>query len=344
MNLTILGAGSFGTAMANHAAKLGHDVRLWCRNASQAETINTTHYNPRYLKGHKLHEEVRASADLRRAVEFSDKMILAVPTQSLRVLLGQLAELNKESPSFNTNNKKNGAKKLLSLAKGIEIATGQLPHQVAEEVLPQYSYSVLSGPSHAEEVVLSLPTAVVVASKASVDAQGWQTDLNSPRFRIYTSEDLKGVELGGAVKNIIAIAVGIAQSLNFGDNAMAALTTRGLAEIMRLGSVLGAAPLTLAGLAGVGDLMVTCYSHHSRNLRFGLAIGRGLSMEEAASEIGQVVEGAHTVKALVAYARKSGIELPVAEGVYSVLYEGASVAQALEKLLFRDPKPELQKH
>lgn len=347
MNLTILGAGSFGTAMANHAAKLGHDVRLWCRNASQAETINTTHYNPRYLKGHKLHEEVRASADLRRAVEFSDKMILAVPTQSLRVLLEQLAELNKESPSFNTsntNNTKNGAKKLLSLAKGIEIATGQLPHQVAEEVLPQYSYSVLSGPSHAEEVVLSLPTAVVVASKASVDAQGWQTDLNSPRFRIYTSEDLKGVELGGAVKNIIAIAVGIAQSLNFGDNAMAALTTRGLAEIMRLGSVLGAAPLTLAGLAGVGDLMVTCYSHHSRNLRFGLAIGRGLSMEEAASEIGQVVEGAHTVKALVGYARKSGIELPVAEGVYSVLYEGASVAQALEKLLFRDPKPELQKH
>jgi glycerol-3-phosphate dehydrogenase (NAD(P)+) len=149
-----------------------------------------------------------------------------------------------------------------------------------------------------------------------------------------------GIELGGAVKNVIAIAVGISQAMNFGDNAKAALATRGLAEMARLGAALGVAPLTLTGLAGTGDLMVTCYSHHSRNLRFGLAIGRGLNMEEAASEIGQVVEGAHTVKALVAFARKANIELPIAEGVHAVLFEGASIDQALQKLLFREPKPE----
>jgi glycerol-3-phosphate dehydrogenase (NAD(P)+) len=332
MNLAILGAGSFGTAMSNHAARLGYEVRLWCRSAPQAESINSTRLNPRYLKGCKLHDEVRADANLERVAAFAEKFILAVPTQSLRNVLQRLEPLELRGREF------------LSLAKGMEISSGKLPHQLAEELLPGVSYSALSGPSHAEEVVRDLPTAVVIASKSHETAQEWQRTLNSPHFRIYTGDDVMGVELGGAVKNIIAIAVGISQSMNFGDNAKAALATRGLAEMARLGAALGIAPLTLTGLAGTGDLMVTCYSHHSRNLRFGLAIGRGLSVEEATSEIGQVVEGAHTVKALVAYARKTHIELPIAEGVHAVLYEGASIDQALQKLLFREPKPEQYPH
>jgi glycerol-3-phosphate dehydrogenase (NAD(P)+) len=333
MNLTILGAGSFGTAMAAHGARLGYDIRLWCRSPALAETINKTRANPRCHRGHTLGEEVRADPDLGKCAAFADAVVLAVPTQSLRDVLGRLASAGLKNKS------------LLSLAKGMEISSGKLPHQIAREVLapdscPSVVYSALSGPSHAEELIRSLPAAVVVASESREAAREWQRVLNSPRFRVYTSEDLLGVELGGAVKNVIAIAVGIAESLNFGDNAKAALATRGMAEIIRLGASLGASPLTHAGLAGTGDLMVTCYSHHSRNLRFGLAIGRGLSAEEAASEIGQVVEGAHTVKALVACARKAGIELPVAEGVHAVVHEGAPIEQAIEKLLFRDPKPE----
>jgi glycerol-3-phosphate dehydrogenase (NAD(P)+) len=328
MNVAILGAGSFGTAMSNHAARLGYGVRLWCRGPEQAESINSKRMNPRYLKGCKLHEEVRADASLERVVAFGEKIILAVPTQSLRDVLQRLRPLKLDDKGF------------LSLAKGMEITSGKLPHQIAEELLPGVSYSALSGPSHAEEVIRDLPTAVVVASRSHQTAREWQKTLNSPHFRIYTGDDVMGIELGGAVKNIIAIAVGISQSMNFGDNAKAALATRGLAEMARLGAILGIKPLTLTGLAGTGDLMVTCYSHHSRNLRFGLAIGRGLSVEEAASEVGQVVEGAYTVKALVAYARKTHIELPIAEGVHAVLYEGASIDQALKKLLFREPKPE----
>jgi glycerol-3-phosphate dehydrogenase (NAD(P)+) len=318
--------------MASHGARLGYDVRLWCRTSAQAEAINKTRVNPRYQKGHKLGEEIRADSDFKKCAAFADNIVLAVPAQSLRDVLARLV----------SDGVKN--KNLLSLAKGMEISSGKLPHQLAKEFLPpqpSLTYSALSGPSHAEEVIRDLPTAVVIASESQETAREWQRILNSPRFRVYTSGDLLGVELGGAVKNVIAIAVGISESLNFGDNAKAALATRGMAEIIRLGTALGAAPMTLAGLAGVGDLTVTCYSHHSRNLRFGLAIGRGLSPEEAASEIGQVIEGAHTVKALVAYARKAGIELPIAEGVHAVVHEGASVDQAIEKLLFRDPKPEL---
>jgi glycerol-3-phosphate dehydrogenase (NAD(P)+) len=319
--------------MAAHGARLGYNVRLWCRSPAQAEAINRTRANPRYHKGYKLSEEVRADPDFGKCAAFSDAVVLAVPTQSLRDVLGRLASAGVKNKS------------LLSLAKGIEISSGKLPHQIAEEVLSHHRhasvvYSALSGPSHAEEVIRGAPTAVVVASGSREAALEWQKILNSPNFRVYTSEDLLGVELGGAVKNVIAVAIGVLESLNFGDNAKAALATRGMAEIIRLGAALGASPLTLTGLAGAGDLMVTCYSRHSRNLRFGLAIGRGRSAEEAASEIGQVIEGAHTVKALVAYARKAGIELPIAEGVHAVVHEGASVGQVLEKLLFREPKPE----
>ena len=185
-----------------------------------------------------------------------------------------------------------------------------------------------------------LPTAVIAASEDLEVAMDWQARMNSPHFRVYTSGDVLGVEMGAAVKNVIAIAVGVACALELGDNARAALATRGLAEIMRLGVAMGANPLTLAGLAGVGDLMATCYSAHSRNFRFGLAVGRGKTPALAAEEVGEVVEGAHTVRALTAYARRAGIELPIAEGVFAFLYEGASLHEVIEGLLFREPKPE----
>ncbi len=328
MSLAVLGAGSFGTAVANHAARKGHEVVLWCRTDDQARYINEHRRNPRYLEDCPLVESLRATSDLGEALGSADRAVLALPTQSLRGFLERLAPLSTEGHSF------------LSLAKGIEIATGLMPRAIFEEVLPGRPYSALSGPSHAEEVVRELPTAVIVASADPSEALGWQTELNSPRFRVYTSGDVTGAELGGAVKNIIAIAVGIAHSLSAGDNAKAALATRGLAEIMRLGTAMGASPLTLAGLAGVGDLMATCYSQHSRNFRFGAAIGRGASPEAAAAEIGQVVEGAHTTRALVAYARRAGIELPISEGVHAILYEGAALQDVIDGLLFRDPKPE----
>lgn len=327
MPVTVLGAGSFGTAIAHSLALRGQKVTLWCRNPEQARAINEGHKNPKHLKDCELSPSLTAVSDLDLALS-ADHIILAVPTQSLRSLLERVKNFPLEGKRF------------LCLSKGMEISTGLMPDRIFQEMLPGMSFSVLSGPSHAEEVVRNLPTAVIVASHAPAAALDWQALLNSPHFRVYTSGDVLGVELGAAVKNVIAIAVGAAYALKLGDNARAALATRGLAEIMRLGLAMGAELSTLAGLAGVGDLMVTCYSMHSRNFRFGMAIGRGAGADEAAAEIGEVVEGAHTVKALVAVARSKGVELPISEGVHSLLYEGAALQEVIGRLLFREPKPE----
>lgn len=330
MRFSVLGAGSFGTAVANNLARRGKDVSLWCRSAEQARAINETHRNPKRLKDNDLDPSLTAINDLEDAVKSADRIIVAVPTQNLRDVLENIALLDLPLRD----------KHFLSLSKGIEISTGLMPHQIFEEIMPGCSFTALCGPSHAEEVVRDLPTAVIAASDDFNAALSWQNELNSPHFRVYTSSDVIGVEMGAAVKNVIAIAVGVSHSMKFGDNAKAALTTRGLAEIMRLGIVMGADPLTFAGLAGVGDLMATCYSVHSRNFRFGMAIGQGLSPEQAFAEIGEVVEGAHTVRALAAYAEKAGIELPISGGVNAILYEGASLKDVIGKLLFREPKPE----
>lgn len=327
MPVTVLGAGSFGTAIANSLTRRGQEVVLWCRNPEQACAINSEHKNPKHLKDCELSPSLRSTSDLEAALE-ADNLILAVPTQSLRSLLECIKTFPLEGKRF------------LCLSKGMEISTELMPDQIFGELLPEASFSVLSGPSHAEEVVHDLPTAVIVASHDPAAALAWQALLNSPHFRVYTSRDVLGVELGAAVKNVIAIAVGAAYTLKLGDNARAALATRGLAEIMRLGLAMGAELSTLAGLAGVGDLMVTCYSLHSRNFRFGMAIGRGARADEAAAEIGEVVEGAHTVKALVSVARNKGVELPISEGVHALLYEGAALQAVIERLLFREPKPE----
>ena len=325
MQLSVLGAGSFGTAMANHAAELGHQVMIWCRRKEQADAIREQHHNPDYFKDYSLSPNVTATANIAECADFSQRILLAVPSQSLRCALEIIPRGNYQ---------------FLNLAKGIEITSGQFLHQMMMEIQPQSGYSALSGPSHAEEVIQGKPTAVVVASQVQEEAVHWQELLNAPCFRVYTEEDVIGVEIGGAVKNVIAIAVGIARGMSLGDNALAALATRGLAELMRLGIALKADPMTLMGLAGVGDLMATCYSPHSRNVRFGLAIGQGKSADEAMAEVKQVVEGAHTTRALITHAEAFKLDLPLTQSVYNILYSGASIQETMGLLLAREPKPE----
>ena len=334
MKLAILGAGSIGSAVACHAARLGHEVLLWCRREEQAGLITKARRNPGYLEGMPMPEGITATADISSVMAFSRDIISAVPTQSFRSVIGKL----RETASGN----KRSALRILNLAKGIEIESGKFLHEAAADEWPESRYSILSGPSHAEEVANGLPTAVVVASENDADSKFWQAHLNSGSFRVYTSDDVKGVEVGGAMKNIIAISAGVARSMKFGDNAVAALATRGLAEIVRYGVSCGANPHTFSGLAGVGDLMVTCYSMHSRNHRFGIAIGDGLDAEKAFSIIGQVVEGAFTAKALAPRARALDIELPVTDGIYRIVYEGAKVEEVLMDILLRVPKAEIQ--
>lgn len=302
---------------------------LWSRNPEAARAINVTGHNMRYLREHRLHSGVYATSSLEEAAAFSKLWVSAVPTQAVRETLRLLRPLAGDDIL------------LCNAAKGIEIETGLRISQIADEELPGLSYSVISGPSHAEEVIVEQPTAVVVASSKEEVASMWQEVFGCFYFRVYTSVDVTGVELGGAVKNVIAIASGIARSMGLGDNTLAALVCRGLAEIMRLGAKMGANPLTLAGLAGVGDLVVTCYSTHSRNLRLGMCVGEGMSLEEAQAELGQVAEGAYTVIPIVERGRAMGVDLPIAKAVRDILYGGITPKVAMEELLLREMKPEL---
>ncbi|MGI6253194.1 MAG: NAD(P)H-dependent glycerol-3-phosphate dehydrogenase [Aminivibrio sp.] len=326
--LTVFGGGSWGTALAAAAAAAGHSVQLWCRREEQAKAINSLGRNPDYLKDIPLPSGLTATADPKEAALASRLWILALPTQSLGEFLAGLGHFFTDGTE------------ICNVAKGIEIETGRRISQIVGEILPQAPYSVLSGPSFASEVARGLPTAVTVASDRESSALLWQSLLNSSRLRLYTSGDVTGTEIGGAVKNIIAIASGLASSLGLGDNARAALICRGLAEIQRMGGALGAHPLTLAGLAGMGDLVLTCYSVQSRNFRLGAALGRGLSLEAAISEVGEVAEGAYTVKAVIKEAERLSVDMPISGGVGRLLYGGASAEEELTRLLSRTPKPE----
>lgn len=330
MKVTVLGAGSFGTAMSIHLASLGYEVLMWTIDKEQAESINSRGINTFCFSDIKLDGRIKSTLSLSEALGFSDRAIMAVPTQSVREVLGKIAK------------EKHVGIHILNLAKGIEISTGKLPNFIYREVCPDLIYSALSGPSHAEEVALGKPAAVSLASEDEDEAISWQDILNGNNFRVYTTCDVVGIEVGGAAKNIYAIAAGVVKAMDLGDNATAALACRGLAEIMRLGHKIGASPLTLSGLAGVGDLMVTCYSAHSRNFRLGLAIGQGKSFEEAIEELGQVAEGAYTVKAVVAHSKEFDVDMPLAQNVYRVLYEGESPHTILKELLARTPKPEIR--
>lgn len=327
--ITVYGAGSWGTALADLLARKGHETTLWCRREDQCRAINTTGRNPCYLSENDLCPSLTAVSSLEEATELSDHHVSAVPTQGVRSFFEKAAHFWPENV------------RLCNVAKGIEISTGQRISQIASSVIPHSRFSVLSGPSHAEEVIAGKPTAVVIASALPGESENWQEIFSGGFFRAYSSDDVPGVEIGGAVKNVIAIAAGIASTRDLGFNALSALACRGLAEVMRLGSKYGAHPLTLAGLAGVGDLMVTCFSALSRNYRLGKAIGEGSTLEEAMVSLGQVAEGAFTVEALVRHSREIGVELPLTEAVYAILYNGAAPECMIESLFGRELKAEL---
>ena len=328
MNITMLGAGSFGTGMSKHLADLGHNILMWTIDKEQSDSINKTGRNTFCFQDTILPENIKCTMDINEALDFSDRVIMAIPTQFEREVCQKVAKSGRKGLH------------MLNLAKGIEISTGYLLHKVHEEECPGNIYSALSGPSHAEEVLIGCPTAVALASFHEGEAESWQKIITGNNFRIYTSDDVVGLEVGGATKNIYAVAAGISKAMSLGDNALAAIACRGLAEIMRFGKKLGASPMTLSGLAGVGDLMVTCYSMHSRNFRLGMAIGSGKTLDEAAKDLGQVAEGAYTVRAVIENSKKFDVEMPLAEGVYRILYGGESPDEILRELFSRPLKAE----
>lgn len=331
MNITILGAGSFGTAMAKHLAGMGNSVLMWTIDREQSDSINKFGRNTFCFQDTILPENIKCTLDIREALAFSDRYIMAIPTQFEREVCEKIAAVKQKSGH------------MLNLSKGIEISTGCLLHEIHEEIIPQYKYSALSGPSFAAEVLVEKPTAVALASRVKGEAEGWQNILSGNNFRIYTSDDVVGLEIGGATKNIYAVAAGIIKAMNLGDNAQAALACRGLAEIMRFGQKMGASPLTLSGLAGVGDLMLTCNSILSRNYRFGIAIGEGKTLEDAAASTqGQVAEGAFTVRAVIENSKKFDVEMPLAEGVYRILYKGEKPERILKEMFARPLKAEMK--
>lgn len=331
--VTILGCGSWGTALAIVLAGKGQPVQMWCRRAEQADEMNSTRENKKYLPGVVLPEGIDVTTDLALALEDTDYVVLSVPSQTLRENLNNIKSLLPEKAV------------LINTAKGLEVGTNLRMSQVAEDVIPGSlnRFVALYGPSHAEEVGRAMPTAVVSCSVNAATAEAVQDLFMAPAFRVYTNNDLIGTEIGGAIKNIIAIATGIAIGLGLGDNTQAALLTRGMAEISRLGTKLGADPMTFSGLTGIGDLVVTCTSRHSRNHRCGLALGQGKKLDEILNDMGMVVEGVKTTKATVELARELGISMPIAEMMYKVLFEDFPVQQAVGELMGRNKKSEREK-
>ena len=344
--IAVLGAGSWGTALAIQLARAGRPVLLWGRGAVHLAACATARRNERYLPEASFPPSLQMEPDLGRAVAAARDLLIVVPSHSFRSLLLEVNEFVGASLLATVGSKLPPIREGHRLAwatKGFEVATGLLPHQVAQEVLgPAMPLAVLSGPTFAREVGAGLPTAMTVASNDQTFADDLALALSSHHFRAYTSPDLIGVEVGGAVKNALAIGTGIADGLGFGANTRIALITRGLAEMSRLGVKLGAQPATFMGLAALGDLVLTCTDNQSRNRRFGLLLAAGKTMDEAAADIGQVVEGVKAAKAVHEVAAREGIDMPIINAVHGILHEGLPVADAVKRLLGRELKPELQ--
>ena len=327
--IAVLGAGSWGTALAIQFARAGRPALLWGRDASQLAVIAAERCNRRYLPGAEFPAALEVEPALERAVARALDILLAVPSHAFRATLERLAPLLGP------------AQRVAWAAKGFELASGRLPHEVAREVLgPDVPIAVLSGPTFAAEVGRGLPTAMTVASPDANFAAALARALSGQNFRAYTSPGIVGVEVGGAVKNVLAIATGIADGMGYGANTRIALITRGLAEMTRLGVALGARAETFMGLAALGDLVLTCTDDQSRNRRFGLAIAAGATPAEALRGIGQVVEGVSAARAVRAVARTANVEMPIAEQVYGVLHEGRDVRGAVRDLMGRGLKSE----
>jgi glycerol-3-phosphate dehydrogenase (NAD(P)+) len=324
----ILGAGSLGTALAKLLAPKLDSILLVSIDPACADGINRVHRNPKYLTSIQLASNVRATTDHRLALSMP-LVIFAVPTMAIRSEAAKLAALGLPPQTA-----------LVSCSKGIERNTGERMSQILNEIFPSNPIGVLSGPNHAEEIACDLVTCAVVASENPQLATALQDLFTLPHFRAYTSDDVAGVELGGAVKNVYAIAAGMAHGLGLGDNSVAALVTRALAEMTRLGVALGGRQETFAGLSGVGDLIVTCFSEHSRNHRVGLALGTGKSLDQAVASLGMVAEGVPNTLSIHDAARKAGVRTPIIDAVHSILYQGVSASVAMRALLDRDPRPE----
>ncbi len=330
-SLTLFGAGSWGTALAVHLASTGRDVTLWARRPEAAQQLRRTRRNPAYLPEIDLPSSVRVTSDLEAAAGASDLWALAVPSQTLRSVAERLRPFTHSEVA------------VVSLAKGIENDTLCTMSQVLDEVLasvPPAQIGVLYGPSHAEEVAQGRPTTVVAAAPDDAVAQRIQRVFMTERLRVYVNTDVMGVEIGGSAKNVLAIAAGIGDGVGYGDNAKAALITRGITEIRRLGRALGARPETFAGLAGIGDLIVTCMSAHSRNRYLGEQIGQGRSLPDVVDSMDMVAEGVRTTQSIHDLAHRHDIEMPITEAVYSVLFQGRRPQAMVEELMTRSAKRE----
>jgi len=327
--ICIIGAGSWGTALAIQFARAGRPTRLWCRDAAQLASMQQERINIRYLPDAHFPASLQVEATLEAALTNCRDVLISVPSHSLRKVLLSI------KPYMHSN------MRVAWATKGFESTSGKLPHQVAAEVLGDTTpVAVLSGPTFAREVGAGLPTALTVAASDAQFAIDLATSISSDHFRAYTSTDLVGVEVGGAVKNVLAIGAAISDGLGFGANTRIALITRGLAEMVRLGVALGAQKETFIGLAGLGDLVLTCTDNQSRNRRFGLAFAAGISAEQAQQDIGQVVEGIDAAKAVMQVATQQGVDMPICRQVYRMLYEGLAPQAALRELMSRSLKAE----
>ncbi len=328
MKIGIIGSGSWGTALGIVLAEKNLDVQMYVRNADKRKALEESRENHHYLPGRILPANLKLTGELQDVVAGMDFTLLAVPTQHVRSVLKDIQPLVKGKHAF------------VNVAKGLENGTLMRISEIFAEELPEVDYAILSGPSHAEEVAKKMPTTITVASENDDFSLLVQETFTTEFLRIYRNDDLVGVELGGALKNVIAIGAGISDGLGYGDNTKAALMNRGIVEITRLGEAMGAERKTFLGLSGMGDLIVTCMSKHSRNRRAGILLAKGISLEETIQKIGMVVEGAETVKAAVELAQKYGIEMPISQEIYEVLYGTEDVKRSVYKLMMRDQKPE----
>lgn len=328
--ITVIGAGSYGTALAIALSRNGLPTILWGRNQAEIERMSAQRQNFRFLPDITFPDALRLESDLGKAIQAARDILLAVPSHVFADVLRQIKPLL--SPTH----------RITWASKGLEHDSGRLLHQVAEEILGKnYPLAVLSGPTFAKELAMGLPTAIVLSSANQQFAQELQERIHcSKHFRVYLNSDMVGVQLGGAIKNVIAIGAGVSDGIGFGANARTALITRGLAEISRLGASLGAEPQTFMGMAGLGDLVLTCTDNQSRNRRFGMMIGKGYHVEQAMEEIGQVVEGYYNTQEAYRLAQRQQVEMPIVEQIYQMLFCGLTATEAASNLLAREKKSE----
>lgn len=326
--VSVIGAGSWGTALSILLHSNGHEVTLWSIMEAEVAMLNEQHEHKDKLPGVKLPEDMRITTDLESSVKGAELMVLAVPSPFTRSTAHSMAPFVEDGQI------------IVNVAKGIEESTLMTLSEIVEQEIPNCRAAVLSGPSHAEEVGRGLPTTVVAGAHDRKTAEFIQNIFMNQVFRVYTSPDMLGIELGGALKNVIALAAGIADGLGYGDNTKAALITRGIAEMSRIGLAMGGRIESFSGLSGIGDLIVTCASVHSRNRKAGYLMGQGKTMKEAMDEVKMVVEGVYSAKAAMALARKYQVEIPIIEQVNAVLFEDKSAREAVNELMLRDKKIE----